>query len=101
MNNKTIFAGVILWAFLILGSYCLVLQNKVNATEEIRQTQARISELKNLLSEAQENWQIAEESIVECTDSWNQVKDKAHNDAEQYRNEIEQLEGLLWQSQLQ
>ena len=97
MKKTTIFTGIALGLFLVLGSYCLVLQNKVNATEEIRQTQARINELKTLITEAQESYQIAEESIKECKDSRTQVMNKAHDDAEQYRNEISELEGLLLQ----
>lgn len=92
-STHTITLGAVL--FLALLAYTLVLQNKVNATEELRQTQAKLTELRGLISWAQESYKIAEESLKECSESWNAQMTKAHNDAESYRAEINKLEGLL------
>ena len=37
------------------------------------------------------------ESIQECNDSWMMVANKAHDDADKYRDEIAELEGFLLQ----
>lgn len=97
MTKTTIINTIIVAILLVVFSYTAVLQNKVNATEDIRQAQARINELKTLITEAQDSYKIAEESIAECTESWSAVMNKAHTDAENYRNEISELEGFLLQ----
>jgi hypothetical protein len=50
-----------------------------------------------LITDAQESYQIAQDSIVECQESWTTVMNKAHDDAQMYRDEIEELEGFLLQ----
>ena len=97
MKKNTIITGILLLILLILWWYIAFLQNKVNATEDIRVAQARIKELKWLITDAQESYQIAQDSIVECQESWTSVMNKAHDDAQMYRDEIEELEGFLLQ----
>lgn len=71
------------------------MQPKAVAWQEMLDKQQRISELQELIEDAQFRYAIAEQSKNECINSWNEQKTKLHNDAEKYRIEISELEGFL------
>lgn len=95
ISKQTILTWILLCICAILCWMLMFNNSKVKAAEDILEAKARISELKTLITDAQESYQIAQESIVECTESRTSVMNKAHDDAELYRNEIEELEGLI------
>lgn len=96
MNKREkIIYTVFLAVMLILLVYILLTQGKVKAAQEIMEKQARIQELEILIDEAKESYAVAEDSKNECITSRNEQKDKAHKDAEQYRAEIQELQGFL------
>jgi len=99
MNKREkIIYTVFLAVMLILLVYILLTQGKVKAAQEIMEKQARIQELESLIDEAKENYAEAESNKNECIKlitSWDEEKDQAHKDAEQYRAEIQELQGFL------
>lgn len=96
MNKREkIIYTVFLAVMLILIVYILLTHQKVKAGQEIMEKQARIQELESLILDAQDSYAIAEDSKNECITSRNEQKAKAHEDAEQYRAEIKELQGFL------
>jgi predicted Holliday junction resolvase-like endonuclease len=95
--NKT--TKIILWLLVAiivwLVAYSVAIQDKVKAWNDLIQTQARIQELEQLISDAQFDYAVAESSKQECIESWNAQKEKAHDDAEKYRIEMKELQGFL------
>lgn len=83
---------VIMW---ILIAVIVLLQPKVAAWEDLIKTQNRIAELEEIIEDAQFRYAIAETSKAECIQSWEDQKDKAHDDAEKARIEIKELQGFL------
>ena len=79
----------------ILIAIIVWLQPKVVAWEELIKTQNRISELEDIIEDAQFRYAIAETSKNECVQSWNEQKEKAHDEAEKARLEIKELQGFL------
>ena len=79
----------------ILIAVIVLLQPKVAAWEDLIKTQNRIAELEEIIEDAQFRYAIAETSKAECIQSWEDQKDKAHDDAEKARIEIKELQGFL------
>ena len=79
----------------ILIAIIVLLQPKVAAWEELIKTQERIAELEDIIEDAQFRYAIAETSKNECVQSWNDQKEKAHDEAEKARLEIKELQGLI------
>lgn len=98
-TTKTIYT-VLFWIILVLFSYIVITQPKVNAGNEILDIQKRLLELDELEQQAKDNWHIAEESKTECIESWNEQQVNESKKAEWYRTEKADLEkrlGLLLQ----
>lgn len=90
---------IILWLLItiIVGlvAYSVAIQDKVKAWNELLKTQTRIQELEKIIEDAQFDYAIAETSKNECIESWNEQKQKAHDDAEKARLEIKELQGFI------
>lgn len=90
---------IILWLLItiIVGlvAYSVAIQDKVKAWNELLETQTRIQELEKIIEDAQFDYAIAETSKNECIESWNEQKQKAHDDAEKARLEIKELQGFI------
>ena len=97
---------IILWiliaVIIILVTYSAAIQNKVNAQQEIIDQQqpivdaaARIQELDELIKEEQSRYEIALNSKRECEISWVKQMNKAHEKADEYRQELSTLQGFL------
>lgn len=96
MTKKTKIILAILIAVIIgLIGYAIAIQDKVKAWNELLETQTRIQELEKIIEDAQFDYAIAETSKNECIESWNEQKEKAHDDAEKARLEIKELQGFL------
>ena len=96
MNKTTKIILAILIAVIIgLIGYAIAIQDKVKAWNELLETQTRIQELEKIIEDAQFDYAIAETSKNECIESWNEQKEKAHDDAEKARLEIKELQGFL------
>ena len=90
--------AVIIW----LIAYWAAVQDKVNAQQEIIDQQqpivdaaARIQELDELIKEEQSRYEIALNSKRECEVSWVKQMNKAHEKADEYRQELATLQGFL------
>ena len=83
---------IIIW---ILIAVIVLLQPKAAAWQELIETKNRISELEEIIEDAQFRYAIAETSKNECIQSWNEEKVKLHDTAEKARIEIKELEGLI------
>lgn len=96
-QNKTwsIIVTVLMIIMSILIAVIVRMQPKAIAWQEMMDKQQRIEELNELIEDAQFRYAIAESAKNECIESWNQQKEKLHNDAEKYRIEIKELEGFL------
>ena len=90
---------IILWILiaLVVGlvAYSVAIQDKVKAWNELIESQSRIAELEAIIEDAQFRYAIAETSKDECIASWNDQKQKAHDEAEKARLEIKELQGFL------
>lgn len=97
---------IILWiliaVIIVLITYSAAIQNKVNAQQDIIDQQQpivdaanRISELEWLIKEQQTNYQIALDGKKECEVSWTKQMNKAHEKADEYRQELTKLQGFL------
>lgn len=96
MTKTTKIILAILIAVIIgLIGYAIAIQDKVKAWNELLETQTRIQELEKIIEDAQFDYAIAETSKNECIESWNEQKEKAHDDAEKARLEIKELQGFL------
>lgn len=96
MTKTTKIILAILIAVIIgLIGYAIAIQDKVKAWNELLETQTRIQELEKIIEDAQFDYAIAETSKNECIESWNEQKQKAHDDAEKARLEIKELQGFL------
>ena len=96
MNKREkIIYTVFLAVMLILLLYIILTQGKVKAAQEVIAKQERIQELNTLIDEAKASYEIAESSKKECITSRDEQKDKAHQEAEEYRAEIQELQGFL------
>ena len=96
-QNKiwTIFMSILAVIMACLIAIIVWLEPKAAAGQELIETQNRIAELEDLIEDAQFRWAIAETSKAECVQSWNDQKEKAHNEAEKARLEIKELQGLI------
>lgn len=92
-------AKIILWLLVavIVGlvAYSVAIQDKVKAWNDLIESQARIQELEQIIADAQFSYSIAETSKKECIESWDNQKQKAHDDAEKARLEIKEIQGFL------
>lgn len=79
----------------ILIAVIVLLQPKAAAWEDLIKAQNRIAELEDIIEDAQFRYAIAETSKAECIQSWEDQKEKAHDDAEKARIEIKELQGLI------
>lgn len=79
----------------ILIAVIVWLQPKAVAGQELIETKNRISELEEIIEDAQFRYAIAETSKNECIQSWNDEKVKLHDTAEKARIEIKELQGLI------
>jgi len=96
MNKREkIIYTVFLAVMLILLLYIILTQGKVKAAQEVIAKQERIQELNTLIDEAKVSYEIAESSKKECITSRDEQKAKAHKEAEEYRAEIQELQGFL------
>ena len=87
---------VLIAVIILLVAYSVAIQDKVKAWNDLLKTQERIEELNALIEDAQFRYAIAETSKAECVQSWDEQKDKAHDEAEKARLEIKELQGLVW-----
>lgn len=104
MNKTTIAITVLLGIIVSMFSYCLILQDKVNANEEILALQKRNIELDKLIEEEQDWWWVDESARNECMNScqtsWTKHQEERSKLADSYRLEKENNEkrlGLLLQ----
>lgn len=86
-----ILIAVIIW----LVAYSVAVQDKVKAWNDLIASQQRIQELEDIIEDAQFRYAIAETSKNECIKSWDEQKQKAHDDAEKARIEIKELQGFI------
>ena len=97
---------IIIWLLIaaVIGliAYWTAIQNKVNAQQEIIDQQqpivdaaARMYELDQLIKEEQSRYEIALNSKKECEVSWTKHMNKAHEKADEYRQELTTLQGFL------
>ena len=100
MNKTTIAITILLGVIVSMFSYCLILQDKVNANEEILALQKRNIELDQLIQEESDGWWIDEAAKEECKESWTKHQEERSQLADAYRLEKENNEkrlGLLLQ----
>ena len=100
MNKTTIAITVLLGVIVSMFSYCLILQDKVNANEEILALQKRNIELELLIQEESDGWWVDEDAKTECVESWTKHQEERSKLAESYRLEKENNDkrlGLLLQ----
>ena len=71
------------------------LEPKAVAWQELIETKNRISELEEIIEDAQFRYSVAESAKNECINSWNDEKEKLHDTAEKARIEIRELQGLI------
>ena len=93
---------ILLAAIILLIAYGAAIQNQVKAQQEIINQQqpivdaaARIQELDELIKEEQGRYEIALNSKRECEVSWVKQMNKAHEKADEYRQELSTLQGFL------
>lgn len=86
-----VLVAIIIW----LVGYSIAIQDKVKAWNDLIQSQARIEELEKIIADAQFSYSIAETSKKECIESWDNQKQKAHDDAEKARLELKEIQGFL------
>ena len=93
---------ILLAAIILLIAYGAAIQNQVKAQQEIINQQqpivdaaARIKELDELIKEEQSRYEIALNSKRECEVSWVKQMNKAHEKADEYRQELSTLQGFL------
>ena len=96
-QNKiwTVFMSILAVIMTCLIAIIVRLEPKAVAWQELIETKNRISELEEIIEDAQFRYAIAETSKNECIQSWNQEKEKLHDTAEQARLEIKELQGLI------
>lgn len=93
-TNKIIYSAFILIVLAFIW-YVALTQPKVKAWNDLLKSQERISELEDIIEDAQFRRAIAETSKAECIQSRDDQKVKAHDDAEKARIEIKELQGFL------
>ena len=96
-QNKiwTIIMSIITIIMACLIAVIVWLEPKAAAWQEMLETQNKIAELEAIIEDAQFRYSIAESAKNECITSWNQEKEKLHDEAEKARIEIKELEGFL------
>ena len=100
MNKTTIAITILLGIIVSMFSYCLILQDKVNANEEILALQQRNLELDQLIQEESDGWWVDEYAKEECKESWTKHQEERTKKADDYRAEKQANEerlGLLLQ----
>lgn len=99
--NKTQTICTVLWGIIVvLLSYIVVIQSKVNANEEILVLQQRNIELDKLIQEESDWWWVDEYAKEECKQSFIESQQKRNERADEYRAEKQENEerlGLLLQ----
>lgn len=94
-KTMKIILAILIATIILLVAYSVAIQDKVKAWNELIETQNRISELEEIIEDAQFRYAIAETSKNECIQSWNDEKVKLHDTAEKARIEIKELQGLI------
>lgn len=96
-QNKiwTVFMSILAIIMACLIAIIVRLEPKAVAGQELIETKNRISELEEIIEDAQFRYAIAETSKNECIQSWNDEKVKLHDTAEKARIEIKELQGLI------
>ena len=98
-KTQTIYT-ILGWLVVVLLSYIVVIQSKVNANEEILALQQRNIELDKLIQEESDWWWVDEYAIWECEESYRESQSKRNKKADEYRAEKKENEerlGLLLQ----
>jgi len=97
-NILMVLVAVIMW----LVGYAIASQSKVNAQQKIIEQQqpivdaaSRMAELDRLIELSQNAYQDALENKKACESLRNRKMDEAHKKADEYRNEISELQGFL------
>ena len=92
--NKIIYA--ILVAIIVgLVAYALIVQPKVNAGAELMNAKAQIELLEQQVENAKAKYNAAISWKEKCIETWENKKINAHNEAEQARAQIKELEGFI------
>lgn len=95
-DNIKITIIIILWI-----AFIWLIASNSNADEKIEQAKIRIAEIDKLIPEKKNDYAIAQWAYYECMDSWQWEMDKAHNEAEELREERTMLEGFIQSRQAQ
>jgi len=98
MNKQTILNLILLWLVVIVFSYTAVLQNKVNANEELMALEQEEAQLKADIKEDEDGWWVDEYWKNECVESFekSQLNRHTRNDKRRARlEEIEEEKGLI------
>ena len=98
MNKQTILNLILLWLVVIVFSYTAVLQNKVNANEELMALEQEEAQLKAEMKEDSDWRWVDEYWKTECVDSFTKSQENRtkRNDKRRIRlAEIEEEKGLI------
>ena len=95
MNRTQIVIAILLGVIVSMFSYCLILQDKVNANEEILALQKRNIELDQLIQAESDGWWVDEYAKEECKESWTKHQEERSQLADAYRLEKENNEKRL------
>lgn len=94
MKQKIIYI-VITVIMLSLVAYIALTQSRVRAAQDILQAQARLDELELLIKDAKAAYDEAEKWKTKCIKERDDKKAKAHENAENYRKEQQEIQGFL------
>ena len=98
MNKQTLLNLILLWLVVIVFSYTAVLQNKVNANEELIALEQEEAQLKAEMKEDSDWRWVDEYWKTECVDSFTKSQENRtkRNDKRRVRLlEIEEEKGLI------
>ena len=98
MTKQTLLNLILLWLVVIVFSYTAVLQNKVNANEELMALEQEEAQLKADIKEDEAGWWVDEYWKTECVESFEKSQFNRHtkNDKRRARlEEIQEEKGLI------
>ena len=92
MTKQTLFNLISLAVILISFSYVAVLQNKVNATEELLALEQEEAQLRMEIKEDEDGWRVDEYWKTECVESFEKSQFNRHTRNDKRRARLEQIE---------
>jgi len=92
MTKQTLFNLISLAVILISFSYVAVLQNKVNAMEELLALEQEEAQLKIEIKEDEDGWRVDEYWKTECVQSFEESQLNRHTNNDKRRARLEEIQ---------